>query len=273
MSSSAIRHWALALVAAAALTAAASAADVLTQLGLTPASAKELLMSGVGSGWLNYGAAAQAFKKATPALRVELVQGSLAWAKSFTATPDFKASYAKLRETRKPEAPKFEGTPEEEYAKQREKQAKDQAKGQEDMKKAMASMPPEQRKQLEEAMQQAAEITKQMDTPDMRKMMIDGIRMSREQQSTEYTAAMKKWNEEYPENPNPVIAKRLKAFLDMSATVDFDAKLVEKNGKMRFENQTYESKPSEWKLCYRLGKEPVLAARAAAEAWMKELGR
>lgn len=273
MSSSAIRHWTLAFIAVAALAVGASAADVLAQLGLTPASAKELLMSGVGSGWLNYGAAAQAFKKATPAVRVELVQGSLAWAKSFTATPDFKASYAKLRETRKPEAPKFEGTPEQEYAKQREKQAADQAKGAEDMKKAMASMTPDQRKQMEEAMKQAAEVMKQMDTPEMQKMMIDGIRMTREQQTTEYNAAMKKWSEDYPDNPNPVIAKRLKAFLDMSATVDFDAKLVEKNGKMRFENQAYESKPSEWKLCYRLGKEPVLAARAAAEAWMKELAK
>jgi hypothetical protein len=273
MSSSAIRHWALAIVAAVGLAAAASAADVLTQLGLNAASAKELLMSEVGSGWLNYGAAAGAFKKAPVALRVELVQGAIAWAKTFTASPDFKASYAKLRETRKPEAPKFQGTPEEEYAKQREQQAKDQAKGAEDMKEAMASMPPDQRKQMEEAMRQAAEVVKQMDTPEMRKMMLDGIRLSREQQATEYTADMKKWNEEYPENPNPVIAKRLKAFLDMSADVDFDAKLVQKNGKMRFVNETYESQPSEWKVCYRVGKEPVLAARAAAAAWMKELGR
>lgn len=273
MSSFAIRHWVVALVAAVGLTAAASAADVLTQLGLNAASAKELLMSGVGSGWVDYGAAAGEFKKAPAALRVELVQGAIAWAKSFTATPDFKASYAKLRETRKPEAPKFVGTPEEEYARQREEQAKAQAKGNEDMKKAMASMPPDQRKQMEEAMKQAAEVVKQMDTPAMHKMMVDGIRMSREQQATEYTAGMKKWNEEYPENPNPVIARRLKAFLDMSAGVDFDAKLVQKNGKMRFVNETYESKPSEWKVCYRAGKEPVLAARAAADAWMKELGR
>lgn len=38
-------------------------------------------------------------------------------------------------------------------------------------------------------------------------------------------------------------------------------------------NESYESKPSEWKLCYRAGKEPVAAARVAVGAWLKELGR
>jgi len=42
---------------------------------------------------------------------------------------------------------------------------------------------------------------------------------------------------------------------------------------MRFVNESYESKSSEWKLWYRAGKEPVPAARAAVGAWLKELGR
>ena len=273
MSTQTMRRLVVALAAAVLVAGVLSAADILTQLGLTPAAAREVLMSEVGSGWLNYGVAAPAFKKAPVALRVQLAEGAMAWARTYTASPDFQASYAKLRETRRPQAPRFTGTPEEELARQREQQAKDQARGAEDMKKAMAAMAPEQRKQMEEAMQQAAEVVKQMDTPEMRKMLLDGIRMTREQATKSYDAALKKWNEDYPENPAPVIARRLKAFLDMSADVDFDAKLEQKNGKMRFVNETYESKPSEWKLCYRLGKEPVAAVRAAAQAWMKELGR
>lgn len=269
-----LMYRSVAVLAAAAITVgAASAADVLGQLGLTAASAKEAVMSGIGSGWLNYSLAAPAFKKAPAALRVQLAEGTIAWAKAYTASPEFAASYAKLRETRKPEAPVFEGTPEEEQARQRAQQAKDQARGVEDMKKALASMQPEQRKQMEAAMEQAAAIVKQMDTPEMRKMMLDGIRMQREESTRRYQQELKKWQEEYPESPAPVIAKRLKAFLDASADVDFDAKLEQKNGKMRFVNQEYESKSSEWKLCYRAGKEPVTAARAAAAAWMKELGR
>lgn len=263
-----------AVLAAAALTIGAlSAADVLTQLGITPAAAKEALMSGIGSGWLDYGIAASAFKKAPVALRVELAQGAIAWAKTYTGSADFKAAYAKLRETQKPDAPVFVGTPEEEQARQHEQDTKERVKAAEEMKPVLASMPPEQRKAMEAAIQQAAAAAKQMDTPEMRKMVLDGIRMRREEKTRTYKADLATWQEQYPESPAPVIAKRLKAFLDLSASVDFDAKLQPKNGKMYFVNESYESKSSEWKACYRAGKEPVAAARAAAEAWMKELGR
>ena len=272
MSSHCVRRSMAALAGAVLMTGGLVAADVLTQLGLTPAAAKEALMAGVGSGWVDHSLAASAFRNAPEALRVELVEGAIAWAKSYTASPDFLAAYAKLRETRKPSAPVFKGTPEEAFAQQREEQAKEQARGAEDMKKVMASMPPEQRKQMEEAMQQAAEAMKQMDTPEMRTMMIDGIRTQREGEAREYQQDMAKWKNEYPESPAPLIARRLEAFLDASADVDFDAQLSQTNGKMRFVNRTFESKPSEWKLCFRAGKAPVVAARAAAQAWLKELG-
>lgn len=273
MHSQITRRSAVVLVAAAITVGALSAADVLGQLGVNAAAAKEAVMSDLGSGWLDYGLAAPAFRKAPVALRVQLVEGAIAWTKAYTASAEFKTAYATLRANRKPEAPAFEGTPEQEVARQREQQAKDQAKASEDMKQALASMPAEQRKQMEAAMKAAAAVAQQMDTPEMRKMMLDGIRMEREEKTRTYQGDLKKWQEEYPESPAPVIAKRLKAFLDTSAGVDFDAKLEKKNGTMRFVNESYESKPSEWKLWYRAGKEPVAAARVAIGAWLKELGR
>jgi len=272
MSSHILRRTVAALVAAALMTAGLVAADALSQLGLTPAAAKEALMAGIGSGWLNHSLAAPAFRQAPEALRVELAEGAILWAKAYTASPEFQAAYAKLRETRKPSAPVFTGTPEEEFTRQREQQAREQAKGAEEMKKVMASMPPDQRKQMEEAMQQAAAVMKQMDTPEMRKMMLDGLRMQREQQTREYQEQLARWKEDYPESAAPLIARRITAFLTMSADVDFDAALLQKNGKMRFVKDAYESRASEWKLCYRAGKAPVAAARAAAQAWLKELG-
>lgn len=71
----------------------------------------------------------------------------------------------------------------------------------------------------------------------------------------------------YPANANDLIRQRLKDFLAISATVDFDAKL---NGSM-FANPEYESKSGEWKMCFRAGKAVVQAAREEAEAWLKEL--
>ncbi len=70
-----------------------------------------------------------------------------------------------------------------------------------------------------------------------------------------------------PSDPDVTVKKRLQEFLDISATVDFDAKLS--GGS--FVNPEYESKSQQWKLCYRAGREVIKAAREEAQAWMKEL--
>ncbi|WP_315819271.1 hypothetical protein [Paraflavitalea speifideaquila] len=71
----------------------------------------------------------------------------------------------------------------------------------------------------------------------------------------------------FPANAHELIKQRLKEFLDIAATVDFDASL---NGSM-FANPEYEAKSGQWKMCYRAGKEVVTAAREEAQAWLKEL--
>lgn len=71
----------------------------------------------------------------------------------------------------------------------------------------------------------------------------------------------------YPADPNKLIKKRLEEFLEVSGSVDFDARL---NGRM-FANPEYESKSDKWKMCYRAGKEVVAAARDEAQKWLKEL--
>jgi hypothetical protein len=69
------------------------------------------------------------------------------------------------------------------------------------------------------------------------------------------------------------VANVLQQFLAAGADVDFDAKLTPSGGAMTFVNPDYEQKSSEWKMCFRAGRAPVAAARAAGQAWLKELGR
>lgn len=71
----------------------------------------------------------------------------------------------------------------------------------------------------------------------------------------------------YPSDAKELIKQRLNEFLEVSATVDFDAQL---NGSM-FANPTYEAKSQQWKMCYRAGKEVVAVAREEAQAWLKEI--
>jgi hypothetical protein len=46
---------------------------------------------------------------------------------------------------------------------------------------------------------------------------------------------------------------------------------VSSGGTMRFADPRFESKPDQWKLCYRAGREPVEAARAFAAEWLRLL--
>jgi hypothetical protein len=96
--------------------------------------------------------------------------------------------------------------------------------------------------------------------------------MERNQHVATHTEALRQWETEFPEDASPVLARRLKAFLEISADVDYAARLELRNGKMRFVDEAYEVRSREWKLCYRAGKEAVDAARSAAAAWMQELG-
>lgn len=248
-----------------------SAQDALAQLGVSPKAASNAVVTGVTSGSVNTWAVGRAFKAADAAVRAELASGGIAWAKAHTQSPEFASAYAKLREDRKPQAPVYTDTPEEALDKQLAKQKADAQKNAEDMKKALETMPPDVRTQVEEGMKGAAAALAQMDTPEMRKIQLDGMRMERESRKTQYAADLKKWEAEYPANPTPLIAKRLKAFLDLSASVNFDAKVEPRDGKLRFVDPQLERKPSDWKLLYRAGRPAVDAARAAAQAWLAEL--
>jgi hypothetical protein len=54
----------------------------------------------------------------------------------------------------------------------------------------------------------------------------------------------------------------------------WNAKLVPGyGGKMKFADPQLESKSSEWKMCFRAGKEPVDAARAFAAEWLNQLAK
>jgi hypothetical protein len=72
-------------------------------------------------------------------------------------------------------------------------------------------------------------------------------------------------------NPNIVIKKRLQAFVTLAESVDFDAKVQNQGYKLEFVRADYRSQSDEWKLLYRIGREPVMAARDMARTWLSEL--
>lgn len=71
----------------------------------------------------------------------------------------------------------------------------------------------------------------------------------------------------FPADAQTMVKQRLEDFLSISKTVDFDAEL---SGR-RFKNPKYERESTQWKMCYRAGREVVAAAQKEAESWLQEL--
>jgi hypothetical protein len=68
-----------------------------------------------------------------------------------------------------------------------------------------------------------------------------------------------------------VLNQQLSHFIDLTGSVDFTARLSKRGSKMVFVNPVYEGKNDDWKTLFRMGREPVMAARAFALQWQASL--
>ena len=234
----------------------ATAADIFSQLGTTESSVRENLMAALRSGTISTGLAGKPYHALPAAAQATLAEAYVAWAKTYTSSAAFKKAYAEQRTAAKPEPMKVQDN------------SAEQQKQFEQLKKSVAAMPPEQRKQMEEVVK---EMQKQLEDPEMKKLMAEGTRLQKEESAKRYQEDLAEWSKDFPEDPNVLVARRLQAFLNLSGSVDFDAKLEKKGDQMRFADPRFEQKSGEWKLYYRAGRPAVTAAQAAVRAWLKEL--
>ncbi len=252
-----------------------AAADVLAELGIGEADAKGRVIQSLNTGYVNFSPAGKAFKAAAPAVREALVKGVLTWAKAYTESPEFKTAYAKLRENQKPEAPGPPGSVDDQLKQQRAKMEQTLEEEKKNLANIPTTLPPDTQEAIKEGMEAGIKMTTaqlaEMDTPEYKAMTKERLDAQNATEQQQFQKRMKEYEASYPTDPRSLIAKRLKRFLDESATVDFGAKLVAAGGTMRFADAKYEENSPEWKLCYRAGKEAVDAARVFATAWVAEL--
>jgi mannosyltransferase OCH1-like enzyme len=91
--------------------------------------------------------------------------------------------------------------------------------------------------------------------------MEEYFKQSYDAQMKVHETKVSKWQNEWLENPAPVIIRSLQNFLDVSKDIDYRAEVIkDAHGKLFFSKTVYENKVAEWKLCYRAGKETVEAA-------------
>ena len=78
------------------------------------------------------------------------------------------------------------------------------------------------------------------------------------------------WIKLFPQDPAVLIKARLQEYLQVMATVDFNAKLTGTGKKQTFVNPVYEKKSLKWKAIYRAGKEVNEAITIFVKEWLKE---
>jgi hypothetical protein len=121
-------------------------------------------------------------------------------------------------------------------------------------------------KQMEDTIEQMSK------NPQMATMVKQGAANSAIAEQKDYQDQLVKYAKNYPADSRALIASRLHEFLDLTQDLPFDTKLVAgPNGRLRFADPKYESKPGNWKMCFRAGKEPVQAARAFATDWLHQI--
>ena len=259
------------LVCSAGVAAlAAQESDILGRLDLTTADAQQFVFAGMTTASLRLPAGGSAFKAAPADQRAALVRGAIAFARAYAATADFASRYAQFREDQRPQPPALARTGEEAQAAQLEqleraiKQAQERA----------AELPPEARDELahnvEYIRKQLAELNAD---PDHRAAVDAAVRDEARAADAEYRTRVREFEREYPSDASELVAQRLRSFLDLSATVDFTAKVERRaDKKLHFVDAALEARPAEWKLLFRAGKPAVDAARSAAQEWLKALG-
>jgi hypothetical protein len=256
------------LAVAAGWIAAALAQNALAGLGVQETGAKRDIIHALVNGNVNVYPARQAFKAAAPAARAALVKGAIDWARAYTESPAFKAQYDQERGRSAPAPPKPKNV-DEELARQKAERHKsiDEAK------KNLEKMPANIRPQLESTIRQMeADNAKRDADPQFASMMRQSMEIQIAAEQKQHQESLARYNQRYPADPRVLVAARLRQFLDVSKDVDFGAALAPAGDRQRFANAAYESKPSEWKLCYRAGKEATMAGREAAQAWLAALG-
>lgn len=246
------------------------AAGFLQTLDLTKEDAENAIWYSFSTGSYN-GPAKETFHNFAVPVRVAMVKEIGAFAKAYTGTEDFKKKYAQYRENRKPSPPEPLKTLAETRKESRATIQKALLEAEENAKKATGDT----KKIYEGVIPVFKQQLKDLDDPNnpMYSAEMEAmVKQGHDDQVKAYQESLKEWEKKNPTTPNAMIKETLKYFLEISSTVDFNAKLKKgPENRMLFVNPEYENQTSDWKYIYRSGKESTDAARVIATQWLGEL--
>lgn len=130
----------------------------------------------------------------------------------------------------------------------------------------------DQRKELKELEVNLATMKAQNMPEAYIKQMGQAIVFKREfiEKNSDSTPNKTQWEKMYPENPADMVKTRLEEYLQLLATVDFNATTIGTGKQVIFTNPEYERKSLKWKAIYRAGKEVNDVVAAFTKEWLRE---
>jgi len=212
----------------------------------------------------------RAYQRLPESARGPAVTAAFTWAKAYVSSPAFAAVYAAARQQAKPTGlPTYDLSVEEEVQQWLDKQRADI----EESKKGLPFIPEADRPRVLAAMNEALD---RLRDPQMIKAQHDSIEATRADAARSTGEVAAEWNAAYPADVQVFIRQELDRFLAASAEVDFTIPItLIKNpagvivGFVAPLDHLLES----WieAECMMAGGDMVTAARAAVEAWVKDL--
>jgi hypothetical protein len=264
----------LAVVALVPLAAGLAAQSGIAQLGLTEAAAREFLLKEIQRPAVDRGSAivqagTRAFLKLPPAARGPASTALFAWAKAYVNSAAFNASYASYRKGRIPTERQYRLS----VDAQAQQDIAEQLAGFEGMRQAAEKMPPKDRDLIMEQVTQALANLKNPAFADKLRAQLSAERAAESEQRRKMAEEVEVTT---PADPRPLFARRLREFLDATGDVNFSARTINLTGGpdgIGFIEKADRAKPWMWQAAAIVGSEATSAARAAAEAWLKEIER
>jgi hypothetical protein len=258
---------ALAIAAGASFTTPIVAQGVLGQLGLTEASARDFVLREIKSQPISNRRSDiavlghRAFYKLPPAARGPAATALFAWARAYVNSPAFKTAYAQYRKEAMPVDERPGPTA--------EAQAAEMKANEEMVRQIIEKLPPAEREkflaQMKEQEAQAAET---------RARMQKAVEAAEAERKADDKARAFEFDVQFPADANQLVARRLRGFLSDTADADFTARIIRLTDGpdgMEFITPAHRAKSVTWQLAVLAGPEATRAARAAAEAWVKEI--
>jgi hypothetical protein len=253
--------------------AGVGAQSVLAQLGLTETAARSFIMSEAESTVTNRRSpivetGRRAFYKLPAAARGPAATALFAWAKAYVGSPAFKTAYAqRRRDVLGPDAPPAQPSIDDEVR----AQIKEMKESLVQSRQMAASLPPANAAQLLKSIEEQEAKIK---SGEFEKLLRMGLGANRDERAERDAAAANENDERYPTDPTRIFVRRLRQFLDATADVNFSARTINLTGGpdgIEFRDKADRQRNWMWQEAVIVGPEATAAARAAAQAWLKEI--